>query len=346
LKKTVITIIFILAVCNVFAGYGGEPYAFLTLGASTRATGMGSAFTAIADDASAAFYNPGGLTQLTSLQVMAESYFLTFGRNMNFISVANPFLIENHLYSYGISWINYSAGSDIEARTTNSPNPDSTFSDYTNIFNGSMALQLSKTFGLGVNLKYLSHTINKADSNGFSFDIGMLAKVEAIPGMKIGASFENLGSLIGWSGSSASETMPPTIDAGVSYGMKNILNIDNTELTGDCDFLYNTFGPATFAAGIEAKINTFFIRAGYNNGLTLGAGVCFIPSKIFDIKADYAFTMDTILPDSINNRIGITLDFISGQAQGNGDETQPAQSQQNQEQKTLQIKDYRLDDDW
>ena len=39
---------------------GGAPAPFLQLGLSARAVGMGQAYYAVADDASAIFYNPGG----------------------------------------------------------------------------------------------------------------------------------------------------------------------------------------------------------------------------------------------------------------------------------------------
>ncbi len=339
MKKAVIITVLFLTACRAFAGYGGQPDAFLMLGSSPRATGMGSAFTAIADDCSAAFYNPAGLTQLSSLQFMAETYFLTFGRNMNYLSLAKPFLIDQNTYSYGISWINYSAGSNIEARATNSPNPDSTFSDTTNIFTGSAALRISKSLSLGVNAKYLMHNISQASSNGFCFDIGLL--LELMPGLRVGASFENIGSDISWAGSSANESIPATIATGISYSFKNLFNIDKTELTADGDILYNTFGPARFNAGVEARIDAFCIRLGYDNGLTAGAGVCFVASKVFDIKADYAFTIDPILPDSINNRLGITLDFVFPSDIKGG-----VQGDQIQEQKDGQINSYRLNDDW
>jgi len=44
--------------------YAQTPLPFDELGAGPRATAMGQAFTAVADDASAAYYNPAGLVQI------------------------------------------------------------------------------------------------------------------------------------------------------------------------------------------------------------------------------------------------------------------------------------------
>jgi len=46
--------------------YAGE---FLRIGVGARALGMGSAFAGLADDGSAAFWNPAGLATLTSREV-------------------------------------------------------------------------------------------------------------------------------------------------------------------------------------------------------------------------------------------------------------------------------------
>ena len=50
------------------------PAFFDDIGAGPRAIAMGQAFTAVADDASAAWYNPAGLTQIESPFVLDIGY--------------------------------------------------------------------------------------------------------------------------------------------------------------------------------------------------------------------------------------------------------------------------------
>ncbi len=84
----------------------------LPVGSGARALGMGGAFTAVADDATAASWNPGGLTQLERPELSAVGSFLTIHQDwdpgdtgfsfndesvsrgdLNFASVAYPFKI-------------------------------------------------------------------------------------------------------------------------------------------------------------------------------------------------------------------------------------------------------------
>ena len=80
-KKLIILIIFLLFLCPTVWGakYAGE---FLSLGVGARALGMGGAFVAVCDDASAGYWNPAGLQKLRQQQLIfmhAE----TFGSLLN-----------------------------------------------------------------------------------------------------------------------------------------------------------------------------------------------------------------------------------------------------------------------
>src|ERR1700687_118089 len=64
--------LFVLAVCllcplsSLFAqATGGPPNEFMAYGAGARSLAMGAAFVGVADDASAGYWNPAGLSQIT-----------------------------------------------------------------------------------------------------------------------------------------------------------------------------------------------------------------------------------------------------------------------------------------
>ena len=64
---------------------------FLSLGTGARAIAMGRAFTAIADDATAVYWNPAGLGQLDKLDVLFTQRFNNvFDTNLFSLAVAYP----------------------------------------------------------------------------------------------------------------------------------------------------------------------------------------------------------------------------------------------------------------
>jgi hypothetical protein len=88
--------------------YAGE---FIALGGGARAMGMGGAFIAIADDATASYWNPAGLANFSSLIAYPNSwqaYFMRSERfgdliNYNYISLAFP--LEKGRSGWGLSFI-------------------------------------------------------------------------------------------------------------------------------------------------------------------------------------------------------------------------------------------------
>lgn len=71
-----ITVVFALSLLFLCATAGAQgPSTLNVSGAGARAAAMGGAFTAIADDATAAFYNPAGLCQLKRMEVTGVGYY-------------------------------------------------------------------------------------------------------------------------------------------------------------------------------------------------------------------------------------------------------------------------------
>ena len=114
-----ITLTILCVLQPVFAQDGGQAGAFLRLVAGVRADGVGGAFTAIANDASAGYWNPAGLAQINQAEIIASYHKLSLDRNFNFVSAAMPL---GRSGSIGLSWIGLSINS-LEARTGDSSTP-------------------------------------------------------------------------------------------------------------------------------------------------------------------------------------------------------------------------------
>ncbi len=308
MKKLFVFFFITLIVVKVYCDYGGEPLAYMKLKAGARATAMGGAFTSISDNLSGVLYNPAGIINLDGFELFAETYILSFGRNVNFIATGKPVSIGHNHYSLALSWFNYSAG-PVEMRLTNSPQPQKLISDISHIFYFTIAMKLLKNLDFGGNFKFIYQAVEERTAKGFGFDIGFL--MEPLDNLYFGLSIMNISTYLQWERNPYTETAPVYINLGVSYGFKSIMNIKDFDILIAMDGIYNNFGYFLVKSGMEIKVNEFFYtRAGYDRTVNIGAGFKFIPSAIFIVKFDYCLSGDPILQDNINNRIGLAVDYI------------------------------------
>jgi opacity protein-like surface antigen len=306
MKKIILAVLMAAAMSAAANADGGEYFAFLKLGMGTRATGMGSAFTSIADDSSAIFYNPAGTLNLKGLEFMAETYFLTCGRNVNYVATAKPFVIAGSNYAVGAAWVNYSAGSDIEQRLTNSTQPDAVISDACNEFIFNASSKLSRFVAFGGNFKVLLENIGSQHATGVGFDLGGIINVTE--NLKIGVSYAGIGTSITWNNGPHTESVPQVTTVGASYMLSDIFGFTGVSVQPAADTAYTSLGNLYLRCGAEAAYkDMFFLRAGYNGAFTCGAGIRLKPSDIFSIKIDYAFVADTIEPGGSNHRVGAVI---------------------------------------
>lgn len=307
MKKIFFIILFILNM-NIFAD-GGQPFSFLKSGVGVKATAMGKAFTAIADDVSCIYYNPAGLLRLNDLQLSAETYLLSFGRNMNYIAIGKPFEINRVVYASGFSWINFSSGDDIEERITNSEFPESKFSNSANLFVFSTATQIIKDFYIGGNFKFLFQNIKDIKGSGIGFDLGVFMKL--FDNFNAGFTLQNISTNVNWSNTSHIETLPQYFLWGISYKILNLIYDKRVDTTLGLDFVYSAPNYYKIGLGCELTYNNFVsIRAGFNDTFSAGFGINIQTTPVFSMKIDYTFLNDLILKEEFNHRLGITFDYV------------------------------------
>lgn len=308
MKKPFFLIFLSILMSNIYCDYGGEPLAYLKLKAGARATAMGGAWTSLSYNLSGILYNPAGIINLEGFELFAETYLLSFGRSVNFVSTGKPVSIGNNYYSLALSWFNYSAG-PVEKRLTNSPEPQQLISDISQVFYFTIAMKLSKNIDFGGNFKFIYQSIDERTAKGLGFDIGFI--IEIIDNLNLGLSVINLSTYLNWERNPYTETAPVIINQGISYNFKSIMDIKDFDILLALDAIYNTYGYFLFKPGMEINVNKFFYtRAGFDKTITIGTGLKFKPSEVFIINFDYALSADTILQDSINNRISLIIDYI------------------------------------
>ncbi len=92
-----------LCVFAFAAGEGsGQAGAYLRMGVGARALGMGGAFVAVSDDATASYWNPAGLAKLKKNQASFMHARLKMDRNFDFINYVKKNETKNEAYGFAM----------------------------------------------------------------------------------------------------------------------------------------------------------------------------------------------------------------------------------------------------
>lgn len=281
----------------------GADIAVLNAGVGARPLGMGGAFTSIADNADAPYWNPAGLSQIQSHEVTSMQARLSADTDYYYLSYAAKFLNG----AIGISWIQMSLGNISQTTTTDAFNEVITtgvFSYFSNAYLLSYGFEVSKNISLGITGKYLTSDMGQiagAQSQGYSITPGILLRITqyTLP-IAIGFKLDELFNEQKW-GTSTIERSPPKARIGVSTkdpaflpkGTKVALDVSQT--------LKNGFQPEA-ALGLEWESDGLSLRGGLmDSQLTAGAGF-----ESGMARLDYAYVEDSALSKSNVHRISLS----------------------------------------
>lgn len=186
---------------------------FLKLGAGARATSMGGAFTGVADDATAVYWNPAGLSRIEkkSVSLMHALWFEDI--SYDWASYVCPAKIGS--FGVGIQYVSYGAlkGADKDGAETG------------NFIPADIALTMAygrKISGIdaGISVKYIQSTITET-ATALAADLGVMKKMVDNK-LSLGLAVQNIAGEMKFI--EAADPLPLTIKVGVAYKfMKNLL---------------------------------------------------------------------------------------------------------------------------
>lgn len=188
-------LIIITVLCAVTISYsqskvGTTAANFLTIPVGPRATSMGSAFTAIANDATSAFWNPGGLSRMIRSEFTAATAEWLVGTRLNWVGLAYK-LDENNSIGISVNQLDYG-----EEEITTPEQPSGTGAKWaaSDVAIGlSYARNLTDRFSIGGTVKYISQKIWNESASAFALDIGLLFYTE-LEGLRLGMNISNFGT--------------------------------------------------------------------------------------------------------------------------------------------------------
>jgi len=324
-----------VSACHAIDKYAGE---FLKLGVGARALGMGGAFASIADDASAVYWNPAGLTFLRQGQALgmhAEHFGGEIGHD--FLTVAYPLRGATRA-SEGIVAIGWDrvAVDDIEVTldglldygqdgvsgTGDTGENDGKYTlgetfDYSKFrmetnanqaFFFSYAQNVSDRLSVGGTVKLLRMDLVGTNATGIGADLGLLW--QASPSLTLAAMAQDLTTTrISWD-TGHRETMAPSFVLGSYYarplGGYGIVSVaaDLTLVNDERDEASQLGGGADLHAGLEYWYDRqLALRVGTDAGhLTAGTGFRW---RRFGV--DYAFLSHDDLDNA--HRVSGQLNF-------------------------------------
>jgi hypothetical protein len=272
---------------------GSVGFRFLNLGYGARPTGMGMAYTSLADDALAVFWNPGGLGMQDRLSLnFTHSEYLVETR---YEAVAAAIPVKNlGTFGIGITVLDYGDIIETEFPGTGDVDPRTgNVLEATDLAVGaSFSRKLSDNFSLGVTAKFYQEDLAGIKANGVAFDVGTIFYT-GYRNLRIGAAFTNFGPDVKFSGkgfeSDQDVPLPQAFRIGISMDSQSFNNNENFVVTGSADLIKNADTVQRLALGAEVMISKILmLRGGYVLGYdestySFGGGV-----HVSKFKVDYS----------------------------------------------------------
>ncbi|MBZ0198280.1 MAG: PorV/PorQ family protein [Ignavibacteriaceae bacterium] len=288
---------------------------FLTIPVGPRASAMGSAFLAVANDATTAYWNPGGLSRLSRNEFTASFSEWLVNTKINWFGVAFKF-DENNAIAISINQLDY--GQE-EITTAEQPNGTGARWDAVDLAVGvSYSRNLTDRFSIGATGKYITQRIWNESASAFALDIGLLFYTQ-LEGLQLGMNISNFGTELKLDGkdllqsidvdpsnagnnaniagglNTESWPLPLTFSVGLAYDAINsedwVLTLASDAVIPNNQSTYGNFG------GEITWNKIISLRGGLNSvgkeaaeeGYTVGAGVQYDFGGFF-AKIDYSYS--------------------------------------------------------
>ena len=261
---------------------------FLKIGVGAKSCAMGEAFAGLADDPSAIYWNPAGLTQMNSIEILGMQNFWLLDMSYQYFA----FVLPSRYGSFGTAF-SYSSSGDIPKYENFQK-----IGEYT-AYDASITIaysnKIANTISFGLGLKYIQQKIEEEDATGFAVDFGLLHELEFIKGMKLGFSIQNLGPGIKFI--EQEDPLPLNIKGGIGYQIGSLTLASDINIPRDNDIRYN------FGGEFLIK-NALALRAGYNTANSYSAG---FGLKVRIVSVDYSYVPYEEIDDT--HRISVRVKF-------------------------------------
>lgn len=289
---------------------------FLKIGVGARSIGMGGAFVAIANDVSAMFWNPAGLSRINTHEATFTHTNWLVGTSYDFGAIS---LDMGSVGTFG-AFISAFSTDNMAVRTVDQPDGTGEFFDVQDLAVGiSYARNLTETFSIGGTIKYVYERLWHMSASAVAVDVGTLFQTP-FWGVKLGASITNFGTQMRLDGRDIKFAYDPDLNNDGNVGVvnseyemqyyslplkfqvglaKDITAGEDNRLTIAVDATHPNDNFESINTGFEYGWKEMvFLRGGYNSllldeseqGFTAGFGAMIRLAGTMMLRADYAYT--------------------------------------------------------
>ena len=289
---------------------------FLKIGVGARATAMGETFVAVANDASALYWNPAGIVQSPKNELIISHVNWLVDIKHEFIGYVHHL---NRTNAIGFQFTSLHT-EDMPVTTEFQPFGTGeyfTFSDV--LFGVTYASKLTDRFSFGGTVKYFDETLDDISMNGVLIDFGTFYKI-GIGSARFAVAVTNFGGQLKPEGETRlldgtiinkfQKFNPPTLFR-VAYAQEIIDNEENA-VTTSIQLNHPNDNSENINFGVEYRWRSVVaLRGGYKinvdeESLSLGAGVKASASGL-DLTVDYSFSNFGLL--GAVNRFSFNVNF-------------------------------------
>ena len=275
--------------------------AFLEVGIGERAIGLGQAFTAVADDASAGYWNPAGLVYVDG-RVLLSHQPLSLDRQH--LSISFALSIRDEL-GFGLTMF-HAGVDDITARdATGMPMGD--IDDANNAYLVSVGRAIGQRLAVGVSMKVIRQqitapvgsrsTLGEGKANGV--DLGMRYRLGEHT--VLAAVVRNLKTELNWKvdrgnqrTSSTKDAMPTTLAVGASHRPLPQLLVTADLVRNNLDTVVNAGAEWQVSPVLALRSGLHAVGGSATDAGSFTAGLTLRPMRQDALQFHYAFATDPV----------------------------------------------------
>jgi len=307
---------------QVLAQVGGAAVVFLKIEPDSRSAGMGNAGVALADNASAIFWNPAGLAfqEGTEAALTHSNWLPEFNAGLFYEYLT----AKHHIPGWGTfgAHLTYLFLGEHEGRDAQN-NPTGTFKSYDMALGASYGFKLTNRFALGTSLRFIYSNLAPGQVVGAqetkagvstAFDIAGLYRSPTfgLGGMdgqiRVGFNLANMGPKIQYSDSEQADPIPTNLRMGYAFTLnfdeynsltlvndfnKDLIKvtIDSTGTTVDPFYkaIFSSWSPVEVRSNALNDDNAVFESLSILDQMTIGTGLEYWYNNLFALRTGYFY---------------------------------------------------------